>query len=171
MSLIACSSSAPADPPLGQATVRVDGSGKTVTAAWAELDYGFFGNANDSYGVYTISYTADAAADGLTCSKRGALTTTDHIYIDTPQVYHSAPGPAPVLSLGDIPVVMVDPTTSAPSSPVATMSIEGVISVTGGTITIAAFDTQSIQATFSATGSNNVAGELDVPICAPLHGH
>jgi len=167
LGLLACSTSTPVDAPLGQATLRVHGTAKPITAAWAEFGYEFFGNANDSYGTYIVNFTADVGADAVTCNERSVLASISKIIINTTQVYHGVPGPHPVLPLGDIPVVSDAPTATAPSSTIVTMQLADVISVTGGTMTITAFDSESIQATYSATGSTNADGDLIVPICPP----
>jgi hypothetical protein len=173
---IACTSSSPPSPavdaPLGQGTVYVDGTSSAVTAAWAELGFSFFGSANDSYGVYLITLTADPQAATLTCSERANVQTIDafsNLSINTPQIYHQdSVGTAPVLVLGDIPVVdsSLVPTNQAPTSTIA--SFESSTTESGGTVTITAFATDSIDGTYAATGNATLAGSFSVPVCPPL---
>jgi hypothetical protein len=107
------------------------------------------------------------------CSDRHNLqpiAAFSNLSINTPQIYHHAagPAPAPVLSLGDIQIVdsFLVPTDAAPTTTIA--SFESSTTESGGTLSITAFGGDSIDGTYTATGTAMLAGSFSVPVCPPL---
>jgi hypothetical protein len=172
-SLTACSSDAPpADPTLGVGTLARNGTAVTVTAVWAEREYAFFDDNNDSYGAYAIMFTTDPAGNDARCSEALQLTGSPYLLeLNTTQVFHQTSRSGAIqLPVGDMPVVPSEqvPSDAPPAMPVADFAFV-VPFVTSGTVTICAFDGSSIAARFTVSGAVtdpiSLTGDFYAPIC------
>lgn len=111
---------------------------------------------------------------GLRCSEAAGLTSIEQLDISTPQVFMPGDTGRAVLTLGDIPVVMRDPFDDGPPAMTIAEFYASQPPMTAGTVTITAFDDESIAGTFTATGPDShdtptsvttFSGSFDATIC------
>jgi len=170
--VVGCTNGTPPDPVVGTGSFARNGTSLSVMSVRAVADYAFFGAGNDSYGSYAILFSTQGA--GLRCSEADGLGTIEQLDISTPQLFSpSKPGRA-VLMLGDIPVVMRGRSDNGPPAITIAEFIASQPPMTAGTVTITAFDDDSIAGAFTATGPDShstpttvttFTGSFDATIC------
>lgn len=170
--VVGCTSSTPTDPLVGAGSFARNGTLLGVMSVRAVADYAFFGSGNDSYGGYAIIFSTGGA--GLRCSEAAGISTIEQLDISTPQVFTPAKAGRAVLTIGDIPVVMRDPFDNGPPAMTIAEFVVSQPPMTAGTVTITAFDDESIAGTFTATGPDShstptsvttFSGSFDGTIC------